>query len=74
VVRHDIRPSRSRADFADNPVAAFAYAASAAAAHAGLLDNWRSAIVVNRKAFAENHLNSLFARLRNAGRRLSTRR
>jgi hypothetical protein len=47
---------RSRADFADEPIAAFAHMAGAATAHTGLLDDrWRP-VVVHRKPFSEHHV------------------
>jgi hypothetical protein len=51
--------SGSRADFADDPIAALAHVAGAATAHAGLLDDRSGAVVVNRKSFAEIHLHGL---------------
>src|SRR5579863_9171236 len=56
-VGFDIDPSRPRAGFADDALAAFADAAGAAAADAGLLDDRGRTVVVHRKAFSEIHSN-----------------
>jgi hypothetical protein len=53
--------SSSGADFAGDLMAALADAAGAAAPLAGLLDDWRGAVVVLRKSFAEIHLTGLCA-------------
>jgi hypothetical protein len=48
-------PSRSRAGFADDAIAALANAAGAATPHAGLLDDRRHAVIMLCKSFAEGH-------------------
>jgi hypothetical protein len=74
-ILYDGDPSRSRAGLADDAVAALADAAGAAAAHAGFLHHRSRAVVVNRKAFSEIHLNILcFARFLKVDRTLSMAR
>jgi hypothetical protein len=55
VLRWGFYAPRARASLANDAIAALADAAGAATAHASLLDNSGRAVVVNRKAFSENH-------------------